>query len=131
MARVTGIGGIFLKASDPKALTAWYAEHLGIKIESWGSASLLWSDEVPAGTGQTTWALFPQDSTNFGPGPQTVMVNYRVDDLDGILAQLEAAGATIDPKRDDYDFGRFAWASDPEGNRFELWQPIADAPPES
>jgi predicted enzyme related to lactoylglutathione lyase len=124
MARVTGIGGVFLKAKDPKALSAWYAEHLGIKLEDYGGAALAWTDEVPAGTGMTTWSLFPETSTHFGDPTQRAMVNYRVDDLDGILAQLTAAGATIDPKRDDYDFGRFAWATDPEGNRFELWQPM-------
>ena len=131
MARVTGIGGVFLKAKDPKALTAWYAKNLGIAVESYGGASLQWSDEVPAGTGQTAWSLFPETTKHFGPGPQTAMVNYRVDDIDGILAQLEAAGATIDPKREDADYGRFAWATDPEGNRFELWQPLADEPAET
>jgi len=131
MARVTGIGGVFLRAKDPKALTAWYEKNLGIAVESYGAASMLWSDEVPAGTGQTTWSFFPETTKHFGPGPQTAMVNYRVDDLDGILAQLEAAGATIDPKREDADYGRFAWATDPEGNRFELWQPLADTPSET
>ena len=126
MARVTGIGGIFLKVRDPKALTAWYAQHLGIKIESWGAATMLWSDEIPAGTGQTVWSLFPMDSKHFGDGPQTVMVNYRVDDLDALILQLETANVKIDPKRDDGEFGKFAWIWDPEGNRIELWQPAAE-----
>ena len=124
MARVTGIGGIFLKARDPKALTAWYVENLGIPLSEWG-VSFKWTDEVPAGTGETAWSLFPADTRYFGDGPQTAMVNYRVDDLDAILTQLAAAGVTIDPKRDDQPYGKFAWIVDPEGNRIELWQPIA------
>ena len=124
MARVTGIGGIFLRAKDPKALTAWYAQHLGIQLSEYGGATFLWTDEIPPTTGMTTWSLFPQDTTYFGPGPQSAMVNYRVDDLDALLLQLASAGVTIDPHRDDADYGRFAWIIDPEGNRIELWQPL-------
>ena len=125
MARVTGIGGVFLKARDPKVLSAWYAEHLGIQLADYGGASFQWSDEIPAGTGQTAWMLFPEKSTHI-PAPQTCMVNYRVDDLDALLAQLTAAGAQIEPKREEADYGKFAWITDPEGNRVELWQPIKD-----
>lgn len=124
MARVTGIGGIFLKARDPKALTAWYVENLGIARSEWG-VSFKWTDEVPPTTGETAWQLFPADTNYFGDGPQTAMVNYRVDDLDALLAKLTAAGVTIDPKRDDQPYGKFAWIVDPEGNRIELWQPLA------
>ena len=130
MARVTGIGGIFLRTRDPKALSAWYAKHLGLTLSDYGGATFLWTDEVPATTGMTTWSLFPEDTKNFGngneKGQQQAMVNYRVDNLDELLTQLAAEGVTIDPKRDDYDFGRFAWIVDPEGNRIELWQPLAD-----
>jgi len=127
MARVTGIGGIFLKARDPEALGAWYVKHLGIELSAYGGATMLWTDEIPAGTGQTIWSLFPDDSENFGPGPQRCMVNYRVDDLDGLLENLRAANVPIDPNREDSPYGRFAWITDPEGNRLELWQPLADA----
>ncbi len=128
MARVTGIGGVFLKARDPKALAAWYAKHLNITLSAYGGASFLWSDEVPPGTGTTAWSLFPETSKYFGPGPQTAMINYRVDDLDGMLAQMKADGVTIDPKREDADYGRFAWIVDLEGNRVELWQPLVKKP---
>ena len=135
MARVTGIGGIFLRARDPKALAAWYAQHLGIQISEWGGAQFLWSDEVPPTTGSTAWSIFPADTTYFGPGttagPQPYMINYRVDDLDGLLSQLEAAGVPIDPHREDSSYGRFAWITDPEGNRLELWQPLIVPPGEN
>ena len=132
MARVTGIGGIFLRAHDPKALSAWYTQHLGIQLSDYGGATFLWSDEVPPTTGSTTWSLFPEDTPYFGKGnekgPQQAMVNYRVDDLDQLLTQLASANVPIDPKREDASYGKFAWITDPEGNRIELWQPLADTP---
>ncbi len=131
MARVTGIGGIFLRSANPKALTAWYAEHLGVQLSEWGGAKFSWSDEVPPSTGSTAWSVFPADTSYFGAGtaagPQQVMINYRVDDLDALLAQLAAAGVPIDPKRDDSSFGKFAWITDLDGNRVELWQPPVDS----
>jgi predicted enzyme related to lactoylglutathione lyase len=128
MARVTGIGGVFLKARDPKALAVWYAEHLGIKLNDWGGAAFDWSDEVPATTGTTAWSLFPADTKHFGGGEQSAMIDYRVDDLDGLLVKLEAAGVWIDPKREEAGFGKFAWIKDLEGNRVELWEPLVEAP---
>jgi predicted enzyme related to lactoylglutathione lyase len=128
MARVTGIGGIFLRASDPKALSDWYAQHLGIQLNDWGGAQFLWSDEVPSTTGSTAWNIFPADTKYFGPTTQPYMVNYRVDDLDALLTQLAAAGVPIDPKREAASYGRFAWITDPEGNRIELWQPLVEPP---
>jgi len=130
MARVTGIGGIFLRSSDPKALAAWYAQHLGVKLNDWGGASFDWTDEVPATTGTTAWSIFPADTTYFGSASQQSMVNYRVDDLDALLAQLAAAGVSIDPNRMNESYGKFAWITDPDGNRLELWQPLADPPAE-
>ena len=126
MARVTGIGGVFLKAADPKALAAWYAKHLGLVLSEYGGVTFAWTDEVPAGTGSTAWSTFPESSKYFGSGPQRSMINYRVDDLDALLMQLEVAGVAIDPKRDNASYGKFAWITDPEGNRLELWQPLAD-----
>ncbi len=125
MARVTGIGGVFLRARDPTALKAWYLEHLGIVPTAYGVVKFLASDAVPPDTGVTTWSTFPGDTRYFGEQSQQTMVNYRVDDLAGILARLRTAGATVDDSNTDETFGKFAWAVDPEGNRFELWQPLA------
>jgi predicted enzyme related to lactoylglutathione lyase len=129
MARVTGIGGVFLRARDPKSLLNWYATHLGIVPNEWGGAKFLWTDELPPTTGSTAWSLFPQDTPYFGKDHQQSMINYRVDDLDALLTQLAAAGVTIDPHREEADFGRFAWIIDPEGNRLELWQPLVSPEP--
>ncbi len=132
MARATGLGGVFLRARDPKNLAQWYQQHLGLPMETWNGALLLWSDEVPKGTGGTTFAFFKSDTTYFGPGtpagPQAAMINLRVDDLDALLQALAAEGVPIDPKRDNQSYGRFAWITDPEGNRVELWQPLQDQP---
>ena len=125
MARVTGIGGVFLRSNDSKALAKWYAEHLGIQLSDFNGTAFQWSDEIPAGTGMTAWSAFPQDTQYFGEGQQAAMINYRVDDLDALLTQLSAAGVWIDPKRDDQPYGRFAWIKDCDGNRLELWQPLA------
>ena len=124
MEKVTGIGGIFFKASDSKSLGAWYRDHLGIPIdESYGGASFEWREkEKPDEVGMTIWSAFPSTTKYFDPTRASFMINYRVDDLDAMLAQLREAGATVDEKVDDTDYGRFGWATDPEGNRFELWQ---------
>lgn len=123
MKRVTGIGGVFFKAKDPKALYAWYERHLGIRLESHGEGSIFkWSDDGDP-EGMTVWSIFPADTKYFGAGPQPFMINFRVADLDALLATLKQEGVTIDPHREDYDYGRFAWIVDPEGNRVELWAP--------
>jgi predicted enzyme related to lactoylglutathione lyase len=120
MERVVGIGGVFLKAHDPKGLANWYREHLGVGIEPGQTHGVL----VSSGPGEmTVWSAYPADTHYFGPGPATGMVNYRVQNLDAMLAQLRAAGARVEEKVEDYDYGRFGWATDPEGNRFELWEP--------
>jgi predicted enzyme related to lactoylglutathione lyase len=121
MAKAVGIGGIFLKARDPKVLAQWYATHLGIQDQGGGSLGF----DGPESTGMTVFAHFPLDTSYFGEGTQQAMVNFRVDDLDALLGQLAAAGVRLDPKRDDTPYGKFAWIWDPEGNRVELWQPPA------
>jgi predicted enzyme related to lactoylglutathione lyase len=123
MAKAVGVGGIFFKARDPKALAAWYATHLGIAA---AEESLIF--DGPESAGMTVFAHFPQDSTYFGEATQQAMVNFRVDNLDALLAKLADSGVRIDPKREDYPYGRFAWIWDLEGNRVELWEPSQAQP---
>jgi predicted enzyme related to lactoylglutathione lyase len=120
MAKVTGVGGVFFKSRDPKTLAVWYTTHLGIQTGDGGSLAF----SGPEAAGMTVFAPFPAETRYFGDGSQTFMVNFRVDDLDQLLVQLAAAGVRIDPKRESYDYGYFAWIWDPEGNRIELWQPL-------
>src|SRR6201989_2170680 len=107
MAKATGLGGVFLRARDPKGLTAWYAEHLGLPVKEWGGVVFVWDEcAAPEGHGTTVWSLFPSDTEYFGEGEQPTMLNFRVDDLDALLGQLEAKGGWVDPKRQDEGNGR-------------------------
>jgi predicted enzyme related to lactoylglutathione lyase len=114
---VQGIGGVFFRARDPEALRGWYAEHLGIEMEEYGTTFRARDGD------QTVWAPFPADTDYFGGRQQQLMVNFRVGDLDAMLEQLRAAGVEVDERVHEMEYGRFAWARDPEGNRFELWEP--------
>jgi len=126
MKRVTGIGGIFFKARDPKALSAWYQTHLGLSLEAWGGSVFRWQGEHnPAGAGSTVWSPFAADSDCFAPGTSPFMINYRVADLHGLLAALRAEGVQVEDKVDESELGKFGWALDPEGNKIELWEPPA------
>ena len=120
--KVIGIGGGFLKSPDQKRLGAWYADNLGIAQD----AMFKWlSRENPAREHLTVWSVFPSSSNYFDPSAASFMINYIVDDLDAMLAKLSASGVRIDPQRQDYDYGRFAWIYDPDGNKIELWEPPA------
>ena len=124
MKRVTGIGGVFFKARDPKALAEWYAKHLGMNLEEWGGVVFRWAtDDNPSGTGTTVWSPFKQDTTYFAPSEAPFMINYRVDDLHGLLAALRAEGCDVQDNIDESELGKFGWVVDPEGNKIELWQP--------
>jgi predicted enzyme related to lactoylglutathione lyase len=123
MKRVTGIGGIFFKAQDPQALGAWYRQHLGIGVEEWGGAAFRWATpDNPTGTGTTVWSPFKADTAYFAPSTASFMINYRVDDLHALLAQLRAEGCQVDDKVEESAYGKFGWVFDPEGNKIELWQ---------
>lgn len=126
MAKVTGIGGVFFKSrNDSAALADWYKTHLGIPLEPWGGAVLRWPDDTADDKGLTVWTVADKDSQWFRPSESVFMINYRVDDLDALLAQLRAAGIEIVGGPDAHENGKFAWIMDPEGNKVELWQPMA------
>ncbi|MCB9662944.1 MAG: VOC family protein [Alphaproteobacteria bacterium] len=125
MERVRGIGGIFFKARDPAALGAWYRDHLGVDVDpTWGGCAFTWRDhDTGSAPASTIWSPFKEDTTYFAPSTASFMVNFRVDDLDAMLAQLRAAGCDVDERVERSEFGAFGWVMDPEGNRVELWQP--------
>ncbi len=129
MQRVTGLGGVFFRAEKPEELYEWYEKHLGLKRDSSEAVVFKWrhhdDKEKP---GMTVWAIFPRDTPYFDPSRSSFMMNFRVDDLDALLKVLQEEGVQIDPHREDYDYGRFAWIMDPEGNRIELWEPPKQQP---
>ncbi len=123
MATVTGLGGVFLRADDPKALRAWYAQHLGL-TEAHGCTTFGWRElHDPRRVGSTVWSTFPRDTTYFAPSESEAMINYRVDDLDGLLKALAEAGHPPVGAVEETEYGRFGWVLDPENNKIELWQP--------
>jgi predicted enzyme related to lactoylglutathione lyase len=123
MKRVTGIGGIFFKAKDPKAMQAWYKRHLGIDVLEWGGAAFTWTDDQGKPVGGTTiWSIGPAEQ-DFAPSTAPVMINYRVADVKALLAALREKGCNVLDKYDDSEYGKFGWVIDPEGNKVELWEP--------
>ncbi len=128
MDRVTGIGGIFFKSQDPKKLKGWYQEHLGITPDAEGYIHFEWREkEDPDRIGYTVWGPFPHDTEYFNPSTKPFMFNFRVANLRALLEQLRQEGVQVDDKVEEYDFGKFGWIMDPEGNRVELWEPPKDS----
>lgn len=121
MAKVLGLGGVFFKAADPKAVNDWYARVLGFEISKWGGAT--WPH--PA-LGQTTWNAFAADSDYFAPSTAPFMINLIVDDLDGVLAKAKAEGAQLVGEPMNEVYGKFGWLMDPAGVKIELWEPAKE-----
>jgi catechol 2,3-dioxygenase-like lactoylglutathione lyase family enzyme len=122
--RVIGLGGIFFKAKDPQKMYDWYARHLGIEGKPGEGGMFQWRrHDDPEDETVTAWSIFPETTKYFNPSTAPFMINYQVENLDEVLEALRAEGVTIDPKREDHEYGRFAWIADPEGNRIELWEP--------
>jgi len=123
---ITGVGGVFFKAKDPKTLAAWYRDMLGLPLEAWGGAALRYDPaKHPPSVG---WNAFPSTSKYFAPSGADFMIDYVIDDMDALLARLKAKDVAILKQSDDEN-GRFAWILDPEGNKVELWEPKRTAPP--
>lgn len=117
--KITGVGGVFIKSKDPRALAAWYRDVLGIKLESWGGARLRY--DAPDHPQEVVWTAFPSTSGYFAPSSRDVMLNFAVDDLDAFLVKLRAKGVEV-LKRSDSPDGHFAWIMDPDGTKIELRQ---------
>ena len=125
MAKITGIGGVFFKSKgDGAALAAWYRKHLGLALEDFGGAVLKWPDDTAEDRGLTVWHVADRDSQWFSPSDSSFMINYRVDNLDELLAQLRASGVTVVGGPESHENGKFAWILDPDANKVELWEPM-------
>jgi predicted enzyme related to lactoylglutathione lyase len=126
MAKITGIGGVFFKSrSDSTALATWYQKHLGMPIEeSFGGAILRWPDDMAEDKGLTVWHIAGKESQWFSPSDSSFMINYRVDNLDEMIAQLREGGVEVIKGPESHENGKFAWIMDPEGNKVELWEPM-------
>ena len=124
MARVTGIGGVFFKAREnSRALAAWYEKHLGMNPESFGGVILNWQDDTADDKGLTVWHVAEKGSEWFSPSKSPFMINYRIDDMAGMIEQLKRGGVDILQGPESHENGKFAWIMDPEGNKVELWEP--------
>ena len=126
MKHITGIGGIFFKANHPDKLGEWYRKHLGLDVEEFGGVTFREneaSSEDRKRQAYIVWSPFPADTGYFAPSEKPFMINFRVADLDALLAQLRREGVEVDERTEKSEFGYFGWAMDPEGNRIELWEP--------
>jgi predicted enzyme related to lactoylglutathione lyase len=126
MAKITGVGGVFFKSTgDSAALAAWYRQHLGLSLEPFGGAILRWPDDKAEDHGLTVWHVADKDSQWFSPSQSSFMINYRVDNLGELLEQLRAGKVEIIQGPESHENGKFAWIMDPDGNKIELWEPMA------
>ncbi len=124
MAKVTGIGGVFFKCKDTKATQEWYKNHLGMDVTPYG-VNFEWRDaENPEQKGSTQWSPFSDATTYFAPSTKEFMINYRVDDIEALVAQLKEAGVTVLDQIESYDYGKFVHIMDREGNKIQLWEPV-------
>ena len=129
MKKVTGIGGIFFKSTDPGKMSEWYTKHLGIEMSENNNFIFEWRDkENPETIGQSVLAAFPAATTYFQPSTQNFMINYRVENLESLMEQLKESGVEVLGNIESYSYGKFGWILDPEGNKIELWEPVEEVP---
>lgn len=124
MKRVIGIGGIFFRTKDPANIQSWYSKHLGIKTNNYG-ATFAWKKENGEWA-YTVWGTFKEETKYFDPSEKEFMLNYRVENLEELLKVLKEEGVTVVGEMQVYDYGKFGWIMDPEGNKIELWEPISN-----
>jgi predicted enzyme related to lactoylglutathione lyase len=125
MKRVTGIGGIFFKCEDTAKQKLWYQKHLGMEMNDWGGAIFWWRDnDQPEKKCSTSWSTFKNDTTYFDPSKKPFMFNYRVENLEALLKVLKEEGVEQVGEIEEYEYGKFGWIMDPEGNKVELWEPV-------
>jgi predicted enzyme related to lactoylglutathione lyase len=125
MAKVTGIGGVFMKSKGKgSALAAWYRDNLGLDLESWGGAILKWPEDKAEDGGVTVWSAADSETKWFSPSESSFMINYRVDNMDDMLEHLKQNGVEIQKGPESHENGKFAWIIDPDGNKLELWEPM-------
>jgi len=125
MAKITGIGGVFVKSKGKGAdLAEWYRANLGLELESWGGSILRWPNDAAEDGGLTVWTAADHDTKWFSPSDASFMINYRVDNMDELLVHLKQNGVEIQKGPEAHENGIFAWIMDPDGNKLELWQPM-------
>lgn len=124
MKKVTGIGGIFFKCKDPKKVTEWYQKHLGLTTNPYGATFEWYESEDSTKKAQTQWTPFSETTKYFEPSSKDFMTNYRVENLEALVAELKKEGVTIVDNMETYDYGKFIHILDTEGNKIQLWEPI-------
>ena len=122
--RVTGIGGIFFKSADPKAVSAWYGEHFGMSVNDYGSLFEFREGAEPDQKGYLQWSPFADDTKYFQPSERSFMINYRVVNIEALVDQLKEAGVQVVDEIETYEYGKFVHVMDPFGNKVELWEPV-------
>ena len=122
--KVTGIGGIFFRTANPKETTEWYGKHLGLATDDYGSAFEFRNANRPDEINYLRWSPFDKDTDYFDPSTKDFMINYRVQNIEGLVDQLKSQGVTVLDEIQEYDYGKFVHISDPFGNKIELWEPI-------